>query len=81
MTGWNIDAKPKRLTPTMIKVLMECHERELLNQEPCDIGTTNYVQGLLRRGFLQAKMFINSRGKKIMGLYITDAGKKYLDLL
>lgn len=81
MMRWNTEPNPKRLTNTMQKILMECHERELLNHEPCDIGNIAHTRGLLTRGLLEAKSFINSRGKKIMGLFITDAGRKYLEQL
>jgi len=48
----------KRLTSTMIELLMDCHERELQNPEPCSgISRTQNKKLLLSRGFLEAKMY------------------------
>jgi hypothetical protein len=70
----------KRLTPQMIEVLMDCHEKELLDQEPC-CGTsrTQNKKLLLTRGLLEAKMYTSKMtGKMFMAFFITDAGKQYL---
>ena len=67
-----------RLTPHMKELLIECHERELMNQQPCDVGSTNYAGGLLSRGLLELKPYITANGKKIMAMYITDIGRKIL---
>lgn len=69
-----------RLTRHMKELLMDCFERQLLEQEPFDIGA-HYANGLLRRGFLEAKKFTNSKGKELMGLFLTDEGRKYLNSL
>lgn len=57
---------------------MECHKRELMHKEPCDLGTVNHSEGLLRRGLLEVKRFTSETGKQIMGLFVTDLGHKYL---
>ena len=71
----------KRLTSTMIELLMDCHERELLHQEPCS-GTsrTQNKKLLISRGLLEAKMYTSkTSGKILMAYFITPAGKAYLD--
>ena len=65
----------------MLDLLMDCHERELMHKEPCDIGTANHAEGLLRRRLLEAKQFITERGKQVMGLFVTDLGREYLNKL
>ena len=70
----------KRLTSTMIELLMDCHERELQNQEPCSgVSRTQNKKLLLSRGFLEAKMYTSKvSGKIYMAFFITATGKKYL---
>ncbi|HUS01705.1 MAG TPA: hypothetical protein VMY77_08260 [Chitinophagaceae bacterium] len=70
-----------RLTQHMLDLLIECHERELMQKAPCDIGNTSHAQGLLRRKLLDAKKFTTETGKQIMGLFVTDLGRKYLSSL
>jgi hypothetical protein len=65
----------------MIEVLMDCHEKELLQQEPC-AGTsrTQNKKMLIARGLLEAKMYANkTNGKIVMAFFITAAGKEYLN--
>ena len=69
------------LTQHMIELLMDCHEKELMKQEPCDVGTTLYAGGLLARGLLEVKPYITIKGKKIMAMYVTDFGREYLSKL
>jgi hypothetical protein len=67
------------LTKNMIEMLMDCHERELLNQEPCDINNTRIAKGLLTRGLFTASMYRSKiTGKSYMALFITPEGKEYL---
>lgn len=65
----------------MLDLLTECHERELMHKAPCDFGNTSYAQGLLRRKLLEVKKFTTETGKQIMGLFVTDLGRKYLNSL
>jgi hypothetical protein len=62
----------------MEEVLMDCHEREILKQEPCEVASTKHSKGLIERGFAAAKYFTNAQGKKYMALVVTDLGKEYL---
>jgi hypothetical protein len=67
------------LTKNMIEMLMDCHERELLNLEPCDINNTRIAKGLLTRGLFKASMYRNkTTGKNYMALFVTPKGKEYL---
>jgi hypothetical protein len=68
-----------RLTSKMIEMLMDCHERELLNLEPCDINNTKIAKGLLTRGLFSAAMYQSkTTGKRYMALFVTTKGKEYL---
>ena len=67
------------LTHHMIELLMDCHEKELMKQEPCDVGTTLYAGGLLARGLLEVKPYLTPKGKRIMALYVTELGREYLN--
>jgi hypothetical protein len=80
MISFNVHVKPKPLSAHMLELLMDCHERELLKQEPCDIGKSK-ANGLLNRKFVEPRKYLNSKGKEIIGLYVTDAGRKYLESL
>ena len=70
----------KALTPAMIEMLMDCHERELQQQEPCSgISKTQVTKGLLTRGLLRAGTFTNKMtGRTYLGYFITEPGKAYL---
>lgn len=69
------------LTLKMTETLMDCHERELMNLEPYDAALTPSVKGLILRGMLCIKPYLTKSGKKIMGVFITDKGRSYLDNL
>lgn len=71
----------KRISPLskqMLTLLMECHEREILKQEPYLYGT-HRSQSLLSRGLLAAKKYTSPNGKEVMALFITDLGRQVLD--
>jgi hypothetical protein len=70
----------KRLSPPMLDVLMDCHEREMQQQEPCT-GTsrTQSKKLLLSKGLLEARMYTSkANGKIYMAFFITQTGKEYL---
>jgi hypothetical protein len=69
-----------KMTPLMQNILMECHERELLGQEPCNPGETKFAKGLFARGLIELRNYKASDGKIKLGFYITDAGKRQLAL-
>ncbi len=71
----------KPLTKNMLAQLMDCHERELMNQEPYDAGMLPYCTGLIHRGMLGTKTYITKAGKRIMAFYVTHIGKGYLSNL
>ena len=49
MNGTSTITKP--LTPRILETLMDCHERELMNLEPCNAGTVHYASRLIVREF------------------------------
>lgn len=72
------DMKP--LTKGMIEFLMDCHERELMN-EPPNHGTMRYAGGLLKRKLLTCRVYKDKNGKNYISLYTTQSGRDYLDKL
>lgn len=68
-------------TAYMLDLLMECHEKEIMQWEPADAGSTHNPGGLLSRGLLELRPYINSKGKRIMALFVTDLGREYLNNL
>ncbi len=71
----------KPLTKIMVDVLFDCHEKELMNEDPCDVGTTRSAKGLIERQLLTTKIFVTSSGKAVMSLYLTELGREYLENL
>lgn len=65
------------LSEKMKEVLMDCHERLLMRQEPRSTYYARYCKGLITRGLVTVKPFCRE-GKELMGLYITEKGKAYL---
>ena len=71
--------KLRPLSQPMTELLMDCHERELLKLEPCEAGSVKYAaKGLIERGLLETNFHTIQNGKKIMALFVTEAGKQYL---
>ena len=66
------------LTKNMLEQLMACHERELMNLEPYDVGTLHYCTGLLHKGMIATKTYMTKKGKQIIAFYVTNAGRRYL---
>ena len=69
------------LTRHMLEMLMDCHERELMNLEPHNPGTLRFANGLIQRGMLGTKAYITAKGKQIIIFYVTNAGRRYLSNL
>ena len=68
----------KRLTKRMEETLMDCHERELLGQDPCDTYNSKSTKGLYERGLLATKIFVCADGRKKTVFYVTSLGKSVL---
>lgn len=77
----SIDNNHKPLSKHMIKTLKECHEREVLNLEPCDALTTRSASALVSRGLLATRKYVPASGKKYLALYLTDLGRAYINQL
>jgi hypothetical protein len=71
----------KPLTARMIEILMDCHEKEMMNLEPCTVFTLHNAKGLIDRGMLSSKPYITVKGKKIIAFYVTQLGRTYLSNL
>ncbi len=65
-------------TKQMIEFLMECHERELMNLSPFEATKTG-VKGLIDRQFISTEYFRDETGKRYLGVFITENGRKYLE--
>lgn len=69
----------KPLTEKMKELLMDCHERELQTQEPCNTYHTQTAKGLVERGLFTSRMYTSpNTGKRYMAFYVTEEGTKYL---
>ena len=77
----NTSLKNKPLTSRMIEVLMDCHEKEMMDLEPCNPGTLHFANGLIERGMLKTRIHITDKGKKITAFYVTQLGRTYLSNL
>ena len=71
----------KRLTKRMEETLMDCHERELLGQDPCDTYNSRSTRGLYERGLLATKPYVCADGKVKTVFYVTSLGKSVLKSL
>jgi len=69
--------KVKPPTRQMIEFLMECHERELMNIQPCE-ATDRGAKGLIYRQLVATEYFVNEKGKRYVGVTITKEGRNYL---
>lgn len=66
------------LTRDMLETLMDLHERELLNLEPCDSALVRSLSALIKRGLVTTGTYVNKKNKKIVGVFVTYKGKSYL---
>jgi hypothetical protein len=66
------------LSNVMLEVLMDCYEGEFLNLDPHDVSTVRSASALIKRGLLTVEPYINKKGKRIFGIYLTNAGRNYL---
>ena len=71
----------KPLSKGMIELLMDCHERELMDLPPYDTSNAKYARGLLKRNLLKTAAFKRDDGKSIICLYTTKLGRNYLSSL
>jgi len=72
--NYNIMSKAK-INKLVIELLMECHEREILQQEPCNPAQTKHYKASLQQGLLQLRPYTDKNGKIKQGFYITAKGK------
>ncbi len=70
-----------KLAPTvkMIETLMDCHEREMLELEPCTAYNVPSTRGLYERAYIDCINFIDTKGKKQVGFRVSALGKRFLE--
>ncbi len=74
-----LESKP--LTPKIKALLMECHERELLNLEPYEAALCPGISGLFLRQMIITEQYILKSRKKIIAVFLTPNAKAYLSTL
>ncbi len=72
--------KSKALPSSMKELLLKCYEKELKGQPPSD-ATLQHARGLITRGLVTVRPFINQSGKSLECIFISDAGKAVLDII
>ncbi len=72
----------KPLSPKLLEILKICQERGLADSAPLSAIKTPYCKGLITKKYCLALMYYPlDTDKKYMGLFITDAGKSYLEAI
>lgn len=71
-------AEPRSLALKTFQLLMDCNEREIMNQPPLS-ASTPYTGWLIRRKLISVEPYINAEGKTVMSVYITYEGKRFLN--
>jgi hypothetical protein len=61
-------------------ILMECHEREMLGQEPMNPQDLKYSEGFYTRGLIELRYYHCVDGRPKAGFYVTQKAKKLLKL-
>ena len=69
----------KPLTKAMLETLMDCHEREIQGLPPCSVDSTMHLKGLFERKLVYTKSYRTGNNKTIIGFYLTEEGKKFLE--
>jgi hypothetical protein len=62
-----------------LALLMECHERELMDQEPLKATEARSVKLLIKDDLVEFVNFQPSKGPAYVAVKISDAGKSVLD--
>lgn len=70
----------KVITDGMKDILMECHERELLGQEPMNPQDLKFIKSFYSRGLIELRHYLCDNGRRKAGFYVTEKAKKILKL-
>lgn len=70
--------KIKPITDGMKEVLMECHEREMLGQEPLNPQDLKFIKSFYSRGLIEMRYYLCDKGLRKAGFYVTEKAKKIL---
>ena len=68
----------KPITRLQEELLMECHERQLLKQEPLSTYHSRFAKGLVERGLIATERMVKNE-KPIEVFCITQKGIEFLD--
>ena len=68
------------ITDGMKNILMECHERELLGQEPMNPQDLKFIKSFYSRGLIEMRHYFADCGRRKAGFYVTEKAKKILKL-
>lgn len=68
----------KPLTKKMQELLMECHERLLLKQDPISTYYSKFAKALLEQGLIESKSILKD-DRPFEGFVITTRGIEYLN--
>ena len=62
----------------MLEILMDCHEKELMNIDPNEVASTHYSTGLIKRGFITIQPYVTKKGKRYFAMFLSNAGRNFL---
>jgi hypothetical protein len=78
MTKQFKDTRP--LTKAMTDVLMDFHEREIMNMPSSTIGNSTIARYLIERKLLTTRVFKRDDGENVIRVYTTQLGRDYLNI-
>ena len=78
MTKQFKDMRP--LTKAMTDVLMDFHEREIMNMPSSTIGNSTIARYLIERKLLTTRVFKRDDGENVIRVYTTQLGRDYLNI-
>lgn len=70
----------KAITDGMKEILMECHERELLGQQPMNPQDLKFIKSFYSRGLVELRYYLCDNGRPKAGFYVTEKAKRILKL-
>lgn len=68
----------KAVTDGMKDILMECHEREMLGQEPMNPQDLKFIKSFYSRGLIEMRHYQCDNGRRKAGFYVTEKAKRIL---
>ena len=68
----------RAVTDGMKDILMECHEREMLGQEPMNPQDLKFIKSFYSRGLIEMRHYLCDNGRRKAGFYVTEKAKSIL---